>query len=244
MSEQPKGQIFIFCQWCARSTVHLFLPDQSDAGAGEPGGGIAAEEGDAFRKIMTSIPVSFHTSGSDLVTSHKLSKVSPGQAKRLNRKLLRKNLGTVESRAGGWVGDIILLELVQKMCSSKKPLCIRCSSAPAAKGTASQVSQTQRLQQLKLLTAFLPVSPQSRGANPTGCPSSTLGDYKCPQSSPLQFPYQRSHFALWLWQAGPGSTAGRLYPQATCSSGGGKLNICAGKENSAVLEGCLRMKGK
>lgn len=144
---------------------------------------------------MTSIPVSFHTSGSDLVTSHKLSKVSPGQAKRLNRKLLRKNLGTVESRAGGWVGDIILLELVQKTCSSKKPLCIRCGSAPAAKGSASQVSQTQRLQQLKLLTAFLPVSPQSRGANPTGCPSSTLGDYKCPQSSPLQFPYQRSRFA-------------------------------------------------
>lgn len=193
---------------------------------------------------MTSIPVSFHTSGSDLVTSHKLSKVSPGQAERLNRKLLRKNLGTVESRAGGWVGDIILLELVQKTCSSQKPLCIRCGSALAAKGAASQVSQAQELQQLKLLTAFLPVSPQSRGANPTGCPGSTLGDYKCPQSSLLQFPCQRSHLALLLWQAGPGSVAGRLYPRATCSSGGGKLNICAGKENSAALEGCLLTKGK
>ena len=105
-----------------------------------------AKEEDALCKIMTSIPVSFHTSGSDLVTSHKLSKVSPGQAKCLNRKLLRKNSGTVESGAGGWVGDIIHLELVQKTCSVKKPLCIRCDSAPAAKGTASQVSQTQRLQ--------------------------------------------------------------------------------------------------
>lgn len=193
---------------------------------------------------MTSIPVSFHTSGTDLVTSHKLSKVSPGQAKHLNRELLRKNSGTVESRAGGWVGDIILLELVQKTCSFKKPLCIRRGSAQAAKGTASQVSQAQRLQQLKLLTAFLPISPWSRGVNPTVCPSSTLGDYTCPQSSPLQFPYQRSHFALLLWQAGPGSIAGRLYAQATCSSGGGKLNICARQENSAVLEGCLFMKWK
>lgn len=73
---------------------------------------------------MTSIPVSFHTSGSDLVTSHKLSKVNPGQAKRLNRKLLRKNSGAVGSGAGGWVGDIIPLELVQKTRSVKKPLCI------------------------------------------------------------------------------------------------------------------------
>lgn len=205
---------------------------------------MAAEEGDALCRIMTSIPVSFHTSGTDLVTSHKLSKVSPGQAKRLNRKLLRKNSGTVESRAGGWVGDIIPLEVVQKTCSFKKPLCIRCGSAPAAKGTASQVSQIQRLQQLKLLTAFLPFPPRSRGANPTGCPCSTLGDYKCPQSSLLQFPYQRSHFTLLLWQAGPGSIAGRLYPQAACSSGGGNMNICAGKENSAALEGCLLTKVK
>lgn len=115
---------------------------------------------------MTSIPVSFHTSGSDLVTSHKLSKVRPGQAKHLNRKLLRKNSGTVESRAGGWVGDIILLELIQKMCSFKKPLCIRCGSALAAKDTASQVSQTQRLQWLKLLTAFLPISPRAEVLTP------------------------------------------------------------------------------
>lgn len=192
---------------------------------------------------MTSIPVSFHTSGTDLVTSHKLSKVSPGQAKRLNRKLLRKNLGTVESRAGGWVGDIILLELVQKTCSSQKPLCIRCGSALAAEGAASQVSQAQRLQQLKLLTAFLPVSPQSRGANPSGCLSSTLADYKCPQSSPLQFPYQRSHLALLLWQAGPGSIAGRLCPQATCSSEKASWTYVLGKK-TAVLEGCLLMKGK
>lgn len=141
---------------------------------------------------MTSIPVSFHTSGSDLVTSHKLSKVSPGQAMRLNRKLLRRNSVSVESRAGGWVGDIILLELVQKTCSFKKPLCILCGCAPAAKDTASQVSQTQRLQQQKLLAAFLPVSPWSRGANPTGCPSSTLGDYKHPQS-PHCSSYTRGH---------------------------------------------------
>lgn len=66
---------------------------------------------------MTSIPVSFHTSGSDLVTSLKLSKVSPGQAKLLNRKLLRKNSGSVESGAGAWVGDIIPLESAQKVCS-------------------------------------------------------------------------------------------------------------------------------
>lgn len=79
-----------------------------------------AEEEDAICKIMTSIPVSFHTSGSDLVTSHKLSKVSPGQAMHLNRKLLRKNSGAVESGAGGRVGDIIPVELVQKTCSVKK----------------------------------------------------------------------------------------------------------------------------
>lgn len=130
MAEQPKGQIFIFCQRCATSVVHLFLPDQLDAGAGEPGGDVAAEEEDALRKIVTSIPVSFHTSGSDLVTSHKLSKVSPGQAECLNRKLLKKNSGAVESGAGGWAGDIIPLELVQKTCSLKKPLCICCASAP------------------------------------------------------------------------------------------------------------------
>lgn len=52
-----------------------------------------AEEEDALCKIMTSIPVSFHTSGGDLVTSHELSKVSPGQATHLKRKLLRKNSG-------------------------------------------------------------------------------------------------------------------------------------------------------
>lgn len=148
---------------------------------------------------MTSIPVSFHTSGTGLVTSHKLSKVSPGQAKRLNRKLLRKNLGTVESRAGGWVGDIILLELVQKTCSSQKPLCIRCGSALAAEGAASQVSQAQRLQQLKLLTAFLPVSPQSRGAKPSGCLSSTLADYRVPRA-PRCSSHTRGH--TWLCCSG------------------------------------------
>lgn len=97
--------------------------------AGEPGGDAAVEEEDALRKIVTSIPVSFHTSGSDLITSHKLGKVSPGQAKCLNRKLLRKNSGAMESVAGGWLGDIIPLELLQKMCSLKKPLSIHCSSA-------------------------------------------------------------------------------------------------------------------
>jgi len=124
---------------------------------------------------MTSIPVSFHTSGSDLVTSHKLSKVSPGQAQLLNRKLLRKNSGTVESGAAGWVGDIIPLELIQKTCSVKQPLCSRCDSAPAAKGTTSQVSQTQGLPRLQLLTTFLPGSPRSRGANPAGLPRLRIG---------------------------------------------------------------------
>lgn len=43
-------------------------------------------------EITTSIPVSFLTSGTELVISHRLRKVNPGQAKLLSRKLLRKPL--------------------------------------------------------------------------------------------------------------------------------------------------------
>lgn len=43
-------------------------------------------------EITTSIPVSFLTSGTELVISHRLRKVTSGQAKPLSRELLRKPL--------------------------------------------------------------------------------------------------------------------------------------------------------
>lgn len=77
------------------------------------------------------------------------------------------------------------------------------------------------------------ISLRSRGANPTGLPRLCAGWlHASPASPPLQFPYERSRFALPSWQA---SAAGRLHPQAPCSSGGGKLNIHAGWENPAVF---------
>lgn len=145
---------------------------------------------------MTSIPVSFRTSGSDLFTSHKLSKVSPGQAKRLNRKLLRKNSGAVESGAGGWVGDIIPLESVQKTLSVKKPPYIGRDSALAAKGTASQVSQTQRWHRLQLLRTFLPSSPRSRGSNPAGLPKLRAGWLRVSPAAPPCSSHRRGHALL------------------------------------------------
>lgn len=73
------------------------------------------DEGACF-EITTSIPVSLLTSGTELVISLRLSKVMPGQAKSLSKKLLKKTPVLWEVELATLVGNIISSELVPRKC--------------------------------------------------------------------------------------------------------------------------------